>query len=401
MGHQDVHVAFVVDSLGSGGAQRQIVEMATFLHRRGDLRCTVLVYHPDDFYGPQLREADVPLVRIRKKGRVDPLLGRRIGRWLAQADVDLVHAFLLTPAFWSLAANAGLPRARRPVFVAAERNCLIATTWKLSVLQRLVYRHSDAVTVNAECAAREIRTKLGVPLEKLHYLPNGIDLARWDADAAAPSPIELEPEAFHLALVSGLRPQKGHVILLRALHALGRETTRRWRIWFVGASTSGARAARRVETEVQRLGLGDVVRFHPPVRNVAALLTRLGGVVLPSLHEGFPNVVLEAMASRTPVVATAVGDVPNLVEDGVSGLLAKTWDPDSLAERLLHLSRLSPSERRSMGEQARARVESRFSMQAVAQRYATLYTALVADRREVGAGPGARASEASRRSTSP
>lgn len=395
MAHQDVHVTFVVDSLGSGGAQRQIVEMATFLHRRGDLRCTVLVYHPEDFYGPQLREAGVPLVRIRKRGRVDPLLGRRIGRWLAKADVDLVHAFLLTPAFWSLAATTRLPRARRPVFVAAERDSLIATTWKLAALQRLVYRNSDAVTVNAECAAREIRTKLGVPLERLHYLPNGIDLARWDAAAAAASPIELEPEAFHLALVGGLRPQKAHVILLHALRALGPETTRRWRIWFVGASTSGARAARRVESQVQQLGLGDVVRFHPPVRNVAGLLKRLGGLILPSLHEGFPNVVLEAMAARIPVVATPVGDVPNLVEDGVTGLLAKIGDANSLAERLLHLSRLSPSERRSMGERARARVESRFSMEAVAQRYAMLYAALVAHRREVTAD--ARASEESRR----
>lgn len=371
-----MHVVLAIDSLGSGGAQRQVVELAAQLRRQPGVRCSVLVYQADDFYAPRLRESGVALARIPKRLRVDPLLPWRIGRWLGQAGADVVHAFLLAPCLWTLLAVRTLPRRRRPALIAAERNCLIATSPLLGALQRLVYRRADAVTANAACAAGEIAAKLGVPEGRVHYLPNGIDLERWDADARCAPPFELDPGCFHLALVGGLRPQKAHHVLLDALVRLGPERIAGWRVWCVGGRTAGERAAASVEARIREAGLGAVVRLVPPLRNVAALMARLDALVLPSLFEGFPNVVLEAMACRLPVVATPVGDVPNLVADGESGLLVPAGDAGALARALDSLAALPPDERRRMGERGRAAAEARFSIEQVALRHLALYRAV-------------------------
>ena len=118
----------------------------------------------------------------------------------------------------------------------------------------------------------------------------------------------------------------------------------------------------------------------PPVGNVASVLSRLDALVLCSDFEGFPNVVLEAMASRLPVVATRVGDVPSLIDEGGTGFVVEPRDAAGLAAALERLASLDPGAREAMGARARARVEERFRMEAVASSYLELYEELLAER---------------------
>lgn len=375
-----MHIALVVDALTSGGAQRQLVELAIRLQRAPDVRATVVVYHDVPFYEHRLLAHAVPIVKLRRRGRFDPAFPLRFRRWLGEARPDVVHSFLLTPCLWTGVALLGMSRRRRPAWIAAERNSQIAVTRAQGALQAWVYRRADAVTVNAQRVVDEIRDVLGVPAARIHYLPNGIDLADWDADAEAPSPLECAPGRLHLALVGGLRPQKGHRVLFEALARLPRERVSGWRVWCIGGATAGRAAADDVAAQLRRRGLEDVVRLHPPVRNVAATLRQMDALVLPSLYEGFPNVVLEAMASRLPVVATSVGDVPVLVEDGETGFLAEPGDVASLAEALSRVASLTPTERRAMGSRGRARVEERYEMGAVCAAYCHLYRRVLSER---------------------
>jgi glycosyltransferase involved in cell wall biosynthesis len=244
-------------------------------------------------------------------------------------------------------------------------------------MQRLVYRGSDAVTTNAQSVGEQIHRKLGVPRERIHYLPNGIDLEAWDRKSREVCPLALEPGAFHLALVGGLRREKNHERVLAALELLGRERTRDWRVWFVGAESGGRRYAHRVREQIARRGLGAIVRVEPPTPAIAALMRRLAGVLLPSDFEGFPNVALEAMASRLPVIATPVGDVPNMIEDGASGLLLASLEPSAIAAAMERLYALGPEGRAAIGERARGVVERRYTIGAVAARHLELYRRLL------------------------
>jgi glycosyltransferase involved in cell wall biosynthesis len=371
-----MHLAYVIDNLGSGGAQRQLVEIARRVSLETGWRVSCLVYHDSDFYGPRLSEVGIPIVRLPKRGRLDPFFPIRLGAWLRAEQVDVVHAFLTLPALWSVVAVKAWAGWRRPALIASERDCRIATSWGLRASQGLAYHGADLVTANCAVAAREIAARLHVAPSRIRYIPNGIDLEAWDRAAEEPSPLPREPGCFHLGLIGRLQPQKNHPLLVEALGRLDPAQHAHWRIWFIGARSGGEAAAQAIEEHVARAGLEKQVRFIPATPRVAAVMGALDALVLPSRHEGFPNVVLEAMASRLPVVASRVGDVPRLVEDGRTGFVFESDDAEGLAAALLRVSALSPSERSTMGRRAREVVESDYRIESIASLHVELYAQL-------------------------
>lgn len=313
--------------------------------------------------------------------KFDPTLPVRLGRWFARNDIDVVHAFMAAPALWSLLAVHTLPRARRPVLVAAERSAIANSTGFARTVQGFVYRHTDAVTANARPTLEELAHELRVPRARLHYLPNGIDLDAWDRAAARPCPFELAPDRFHAALIGRFSPEKNHELLLDALGRLSPAERRDWQLWFVGAATAEAGALGQLEDEIARRGLAEHVRLVAPTPDIASFLRCVDLLVLPSRYEGFPNVVLEAMASRTLVAAAPVGDVPSLVADGETGLLFAAGDPAALAASLCRARSLDESERRSLADRARSLVEQRYRIEVVAAAHRDLYRKLLARKR--------------------
>jgi glycosyltransferase involved in cell wall biosynthesis len=265
--------------------------------------------------------------------------------------------------------------------VAAERNSRIATDWREAALQRWLYRRADAVTVNAAPVVDEIASRLGVPPSRICYVPNGIDLEAWDTSSSAQPTLQVPTNGLHFAVVGGFRPQKNHALLFRTLGSMGKEARRGWTFWCVGDETAGSEEARAVRQLAAELDLGDCVQFAPATPELAAFLGRMDGLVLPSAWEGFPNVVLEALAARVPVVATRVGDVAALVEPGRSGWLVEAGDEPALAASLRELADLLPEERARMGQAGRSRVEQKFQMASIAERYMALYLRLQEDAR--------------------
>ncbi len=375
-----MRVVYAIDGLGAGGAQRQAAELGRFLHVERGVAVSFLVYHDADFYEPRLREAGVSVVRIAKQAKLDPFFPLRLRRWLRSHPTDVLHAFLLAPAFWARLALGGPRSGRRPAFVASERDSRIGETPSQHLLQGFVYRSADAVTANAASVAHEISLRLGVPTARVHHLPNGIDLAAWDEAAAEACPAALDSEHFHLALVGRFEAQKNHGFVLDVLDRVDAERRARWRVWFVGAETGGTAVVSSLRGEIARRGLADVVRLLAPTRSIAALMTRLHALILPSKHEGFPNVLLEAMASRLPTLAAPVGEVPNMIEHGRTGWVLPTSNPDAWARTLSALEDLGLEARRRMGEAARAVVEQRYRLEIVADRHLALYRDLLADR---------------------
>jgi len=369
-------VAFVIDSLGSGGAQRQVVELAVRLRSEPGVTTRIAVYRPvdprdRDLYGARLAGAGVPVDLVAKRSRFDPTLPARLGAVLA--DRDVVHAFMPAPAFWAWLALHTLRAHRRPPLIAAERNMPSHGSALDRLVQGFVYRGADAVTANARVAVEELANELRVPRQRLHYLPNGIDLDEWERAAAGEPPWPLEPGYFHAALIGRMGSQKNQGLLVEALARLAPEARRHWRVWLVGARTNEPELAARVEARIRDAALEDVVRLAPPTGRVAALLRHLDLLVLPSRFEGFPNVVLEAMAAGTLVVAAPVGDVPSLIEDGETGLLIRPDDAADLARVLEAARALPPEARNAMTARARQRVEDRFRIEAVARSYLELY----------------------------
>lgn len=366
-------LVYFIDSLSSGGAQRQLVEIACHLHRAHRISLAVVVYHDIPFFEPKLREAGVPVRRLAKRRGFDPLLALRLRGALRELRPEIVHAFLTPSCLYAFLAVRSMPRAVRPALIAAERSALEGSSFSDRWVERLVYPRCEAVTSNAASVASDIEIRIGVPIDRIHYIPNGIDLAAWDAASREPSPIPLAEGRFHLGMVGGLRAEKNHLLLLEALGLLDAATRGRLQVWFVGAATGTPDVVRRIDDEIARRGFGTLVRRVPALPKIAPFLRRLDALVLPSRYEGFPNVLLEAMASAIPSIAARVGDVPNMLVEGRGGLVVPPNDSRALAGAIEALVSAPPEERVRIGREARARVEEAFTIERVAARHLDLY----------------------------
>ena len=211
-------------------------------------------------------------------------------------------------------------------------------------------RASAVVTV-AHANVRHLVDRFGVPAEHLRVIPCGVDTARFRPSRAAVSPP-------WIVCVARLSPVKNHLVLLDACAAL-REAGLEFRCLFVGEG----RTREELETARARLGLEDhvVLAGAATQREVLSYWRRAAIAALSSDSEGVPVSLMEAAACAVPAVATAVGGVPELVDDGITGLLVPPGDAAAFAAALELLLR-DPDLAMRLGTSARRTVEERFSL---------------------------------------
>ena len=352
-----------------------MVELAAYLQRKGQ-RATVLTYHPGNFFSRKAMDAEVPVIQLPKRGRLDPFFPGRLLRWVTSNRVDVLHAFLVGPVLWSSLALAVTRAKSRPALVLAERNILDgARTWELLV-KHVAFRSCDLITVNSKIGCEEIGDRLGIPSRKVVYIPNGIDVEAWRQAALGEPDVALEPGAFNLALIGRFVRQKNHALVLEALSKLGPSKISNWRVWFVGeGGDSSSKAA--IEREIERRRLKRIVRILDPISDIAPFLQRIDGVLLPSAREGFSNVILESMAVGVPAVASRVGSTPEMIDDGQSGLVLENLDAQTLSLAMETLAMMPPQNRAEMGRRARALAEERYSMPMIGARYLEVYRSVL------------------------
>jgi L-malate glycosyltransferase len=226
----------------------------------------------------------------------------------------------------------------------------------------------DLVCANAEAVRRVCLAEEGCRPERVALVRNGLDLALFDAQAARPpAALPVREGEFVVALVGNLWPVKGYRTLVEAA-ALLREAHPHLR--FVCAGEGSERPY--LERRIGELGLKGRVFLLGHRTDVPSLLSRVHALCLCSSAEGLPNAVMEAMAARLPVVATRVGGTPELVDDGVTGVLVRPGDPAELAIRLHDLI-THPERARQMGLRGRAYVESELSLDRMAVAHDALY----------------------------
>lgn len=291
----------------------------------------------------------------------------RLARFIRTERIALVHAQdIYTNALGLLAARvAGVPVITTRVDLGHH------VVGYRKPLTRLTCRASDRVLVNALCI-RDLLVREGVEPDRVAVVRNGVDLEALDREAREP-PVSTPPPGSWIACVANMHhPVKGQTDLLVAFRELVR-TRPDARLLLVGG---GVRQG-ILEKLARELGVADRVHFLGFRRDVPALLARATLSVSPSHAEGLSNAILEAMASRLPVVATAVGGTPELVRDGVNGLLVPPGSPGALARRMSE-ALADGSRGRRMGERGRRIVEREFDLAQMRLGYDALYDELAA-----------------------
>jgi L-malate glycosyltransferase len=236
------------------------------------------------------------------------------------------------------------------------------------VLGRLLNRVTTLSVTNCRAAREALLAAEGPAPESVVVLENGVDLRRFTGIG----PLTAEnPNAVRVGAVANLRAIKGLDVLVAAASQLA---TAHSRVAFEVAGEGGQRAT--LERQIRESGLDGRFALRGAVADVPGFLAGLRVAVLCSHAEGMSNALLEYMAAGRAVVATAVGAAPDLVEDGVHGLLVPPGDASALAGAIDRLLR-DPALAARMGRAARTRAFQRYSREAMVRRFEDFYVGLI------------------------
>jgi sugar transferase (PEP-CTERM/EpsH1 system associated) len=376
---QKATVLHLITELDTGGAQTALLRLLAGLDRDRFRPAVACLYNGDKPVAQRIRSLGIPVtdLEMTAKWRLDALW--RLYRLLRQQRPDILHTWMFHANFPGrlLGRLAGVP-----IIITSRRNEDIGGALR-ECLNRWTARLDDRVIAVCEVARRAEIERARVSPEHVVTIYNGIDVERFSPTGGeSVSRVRREfgiPAGVPLVgAVGRLHPQKDFAGLLHSLTEVQKHVSP---IRLLLAGEGELRDD--LETRARSLGISRIVTFAGFRSDVAEILAACDVFVLPSLWEGMPNVVLEAMAVGLPVVATQVGGVPEIVLDGKTGLLVPPGDSETLAQALIRLLR-DLDLRSRMGRAGRRRVEQYFSANQMVLETEALYEALWAKSRNLG-----------------
>ncbi len=357
-----------------GGTERQMTEL---IRRLDPNRFAVHVacFHREGSWLPRVMERAASVTEFPIHGFAKPATAWQLlafARWCRRTRLAVVQTCDMYANIFGL---SGAALAGVQVRIGSRRELNPDKSRSQIRLQRLAYRCATTVVANSP-AAQRILEREGLAPASIAVIPNGVDLAAFGARKPANA-------VRRFITVANLRPEKSHETLLAAAAALLRVYPD-LEFQIVG---DGPRR-RELEELARDRRLSPRVTFLGHRDDVPALLAAADAFVLPSRSEAFPNGAIEAMAAGLPVVASAVGGLRDLIEDGRTGLLVPTGDPEALSASLRSLIH-APERAAALGRAARAEVQ-RYSFDRMVSSFEHLYLSGL----HAGVSPRTREAEA-------
>lgn len=369
-----VRLAYFIDHLKVGGAQRHLIEVLRRLDRK---RFSPQVWTLRG-EGELIQEAvqlDVPVRSFGLGARLqDPhaiLLFRRAVQQLRQERVQIVHTYL---SFANIVGALTAAFARVPILLISKRS-LDHYGKKLEAWSHwAVNRFADRVVVNADAVKEFVIKTEGCPADKIIVIPNGINdefvaNGARDRERAA---LGLGPRDRVVGTLGRLAWKKGQEYFLSAAATILKEEPK---VTFVLVGDGPLRA--QLEEQARALGINAQVKFLGQRLDSQTVISLFDIFVLPSVIEGMPNALLEAMALEKPVVVTNAGGNAEVVQDGVTGFVVPTRQPAEMAQRILQLLR-HEALAQDFAAAARRFVRQRYSFHRTLQAMETLYNDMLA-----------------------
>jgi glycosyltransferase involved in cell wall biosynthesis len=351
-----VRILFVVSGLALGGAERQLVLLSRELVRLGH-EVSIYTLTRQTLRIDELAGVDVDVVVDQKRLRLDIGVLGRLRRHIRNWQPDILHGFLYDGDVYCRLAgwDAGVP------VLNSERN----DSYTLSLLQRIGYRLTsmlcDGVVANSHAGAEFARRLHRMAADRVHVVWNGIDLEEVDARLARSDRPARRLFPGHgvkrLCMVGAIKPQKDYPLALRVMKRLV-EDDPSWRLICVGDELrDGLRGHKtQVLAEYDRLRLEPFARFAGHRRDVPEIIASSDLLLVTSRHEGFPNVVLEAMACGTAVVSTDYSDIRRILPSAeqIAGSRAEDVIADAVVRCHARRAELAKEQRRWVERHATA-----------------------------------------------
>lgn len=300
------------------------------------------------------------------RGAIDRRALGTLRRILRDCEIDLLHAHDFTTGIYGAVACR---LERRPHVITLHGGAYYAGRLQRKIAFRWAIRTSRATVGVSDATAREAEELLRLRPGSVGVVPNGIDFPTGDRERArAALGLRGDAEVMILA-VGNLYPVKGHRFLIDALASLARlRPELLWRAAIAGRGGEESDLRRRLS----ETGLGDRIALLGFRSDISDLLAAADVYVMPSLSEGLPIALVEALLSRTAVVASRVGGIPEVVEDGRSALLVPPEDSSALATALERVV-VDASIRERLAAEGLSVARERFSLDRMVSAYRELY----------------------------
>lgn len=349
-----------IDGLNAGGAQRQIVGLSALLVKEGyDVK--FLWYHPTDFYRAFLEENNVPYLQLLPKGKINKIIS--VIRTLLKEKPDVIIAYIDGPTMIScLLKMLGL----KAKVIVSERNTTQLIT-KHVKRKFWLYKFADYIVPNSFSQTRFIEKNFPELKDKIHTITNYIDINYF-----TPPSVKSVNEKIQIVGVGRIFEQKNLLCYLDAIRIVANKFNI-FEVHWYGKPDRAGNYEQLCLQKIKELNLEEVFFFEEPTRNIREVYQKADVFCLPSIYEGYPNVVCEAMCCGLPILTSDVCDNPLLVHHGKNGLLFTPLDSKMIAAALSDFLSLDKATRTQMGRYSRQFAEKCFSEDVFIHKYKDLF----------------------------
>jgi lipopolysaccharide heptosyltransferase II len=355
-----MNILQVLPELNVGGVETGTLDLAKYLVRLGHKAVVVsaggsLVKDLEEL-GAVHYQLPVQKKSIFSIIKTIPLLAEIIKK----EKIDIVHARSRVPAWIA--------------YLACRRAKAVLVTTCHGYYKKHPFSYvmgwGKRVIVLSNVIARHMIEDFAVPHERIRLIPRSVDLEKFQYL----SPDKKRGQEFNVGIIGRITPLKGHLYFIKAMAKAARVIPY-LKIWIVGDAPRTRQAYKeQVEVLVRRLGLGHCTEFLGTQRNIPEILMNLDLVVLATTtHEAFGRVIVEAQAAGVPVVATEVGGVVDIIENGRTGLMVPPSDPQSMAEAVVKIFK-DPALAAGLAEEAYKKVKEKYNVELMVKNTLDVYT---------------------------
>lgn len=356
-------ILLITENLGSGGAERQICGLAVMLTRAG-CPCRLITYVKNQFYEPYLRQHGVDYELVpelwEKRTRVF-----KVARYVRHYKPDVVISYLPS-------VNKTLCLAKllfKAKLIVSERNNNTGVS-RADKVQFNLYRMADAIVPNSHSQGKFICRHFTFLHKKVHPIINFVDVKRF-----TPTEVPAQNDVPRIITVARYTQQKNVLTYMKAIRMVKEMGLKVHFDWY-GDKKHNAAYYAEIEKEYHLLNIADYLTLHAPNPHIEEEYRKADVFCLPSLYEGYPNVVAEAMSCALPVICSNVYENPYIVEEGVNGFLFDPNDALDIAKAVKRVVTLSCEERLVMGKRNRQLCLERNTEEAFLKAYVELINKL-------------------------
>lgn len=356
-----MQVLLFIDSLGPGGAQRQLVGLASFLKLRG-YDVIVACYHDNGFYVDRLLSSSVTYVYLKKAGNAFFRIWH-VARYIRKIGPDIVISYLETPSICACVAHLFNKKFR---LIVSERNTTQRTR-KNEIIRFNLFRTADYVVPNSFAQEKYIKENFPFLANKVVTIPNFVDLNHF---------VPVTERAHHdipeIVVAATIWESKNTLGFIDAVSELKKQGYKFYISWY-GKVTSYMDYYNKCQQKIFDLGVGDYIELKEKTLHIREKYQRADYFCLPSFYEGTPNVICEAMACGLPIACSDVCDNKIYVQEGENGYMFDPKNIESIAEALKRLLSLRGEDYKSYCINSRKRAEALLSEEKFVSSYINLF----------------------------